>query len=424
MISFSGMDFVMGEKDTIRSDMKAIRDQMRGADDIPKKQLQASSYLVKNQQINEFIHETPPKDFVTEWKVLDLQEMDLIEQQFVAKNELESSSSLSEHEKVAKQEEIKERDLKIMEIRAQIEKLQSEAVEFMRMDPGTERQFEKHVFELHQQYDGSDSAFVMAGIDYEQEKIIVELTAQFDDTVEFEMSSVAMAEKIRDIVGAENVLVTVDTMELTACTNYADTCRPLVGGVAIARADDPSNLSGSIGYKATKDGTVGYVTAGHVVDFRNTGNRAMLQPLDGSQISDGTGYPFTKNRASGDVSFQSTSVGITDDIYYSSNTKIDVSSYATDSSQHNGQFVYKMGAGGGRTWGYVHQHFSITDVWRTSASAGGGDSGGPIFNIVGYSNGQYNGKLFGHMYSIIAGNAVYQPTEKIIANHGIYPATT
>ena len=101
-----------------------------------------------------------------------------------------------------------------------------------------------------------------------------------------------------------------------------------------------------------------------------------------------------------------------------------MSNYATASSQHNGQFVYKMGAGNGLTWGYVQTHWSITDVWTTSARVSGGDSGGPIFNILGYSNGQYHGKVFGHAYMSYNGNAVYQPTEKIISNHRIYPATS
>ena len=394
---------------------------MKTANDAEWKQL-LETYLVKNQDLNEIIYEIPPRDFVEEWKVFDLQGMDLIEQQFNAKKDLES---LPESEKAEKQAEIKQRDSKIIEIRAQIDALQAEVIEFMKMDPNEEKRFLKIAAELHQRYDGSDSAFVMAGIDYEQKKMTVELTTSFDDIVKFENSSVAIAEKIRDAVGEDDVLITVDSMKPVTCTNYLQKCRPLVGGVAIARADDPSDLSGSIGYKATKGSVVGYVTAGHAVDFHNTGNRAMLQPLNGEQVSDGTGYPFTKSPSSGDVSFQRTSVDINDDIYYGSNTKIDIASYATSSSEHKGQFVYKMGAGGGLSWGFVQKHWKTNDVWETSASVASGDSGGPMFNISGYANGQYNGKLFGHAYSATSDwDAIYQPTEKIIANHGIYPATT
>ena len=418
ILPFYAIDFAVAEKNTLRSDMKTIYDQIKNADDTEKKQLQAT-YLTKNQNLNEIIHETPSRDFVEEWKIIDLQGMDLIEQQFNAKIDLES---LSESEKIVKHAEIEQRDLQINKIRAQIDALQAEAIEFMKMDPDREKQFLKIATELYQKYNNTDSAFVMAGINYEQKKMVVELTTDFDGTVDFENSSVAITEKIRDIVGDGNVLITVDSMELTACTNYLQKCSPLVGGVAIARADDPSDLSGSIGYKATKDDVVGYVTAGHSVDFYNTGNRAILQPLNGSQISHGVDYPFTTNAKSGDVSFQKTLVNIDDDIYYSSNTKIDVSSYATNSSQHLGQFVYKMGAGSGLTWGYVQSHWKITDVWTTSASTSPGDSGGPLFNIDGYSDGQYSGKVFGHTFMTYRENAMYQPTDKIIENHKIYPA--
>lgn len=131
------------------------------------------------------------------------------------------------------------------------------------------------------------------------------------------------------------------------------------------------------------------------------------------------GVPFTTNVASCDVSFQKTFVGINDDLYYSSNTKIDVASYATDTSHHSGQFVYKMGAGGGLSWGYVQTHWTVSDVWTTSASATGNDSGGPIYQITGSSGGQYYGKLFGHVTGKYQGGAVYEPTEKIITNYGI-----
>ncbi|MBS3052858.1 MAG: hypothetical protein J4428_05825 [Candidatus Aenigmarchaeota archaeon] len=192
--------------------------------------------------------------------------------------------------------------------------------------------------------------------------------------------------------------------------------------MAIARYDATTDLAGSIGYKATYNGNTGYVTAGHVVDYFNTGNRKMIQsPGTGNLISDGTNMPFTKVVSAGDVSFQKTSVSIDDDIYYSSNTKIDVASYATASSQHTGQFVYKMGAGNGLTYGQVNAHFTSVDTWRATAQSVTGDSGGTIFQITGSSGGQYYGKVFGHVYAG-GGDVLYQPTEKIIALYGIYPA--
>jgi hypothetical protein len=426
ILPFSGMDFAEADKNAVRTDMKSIHDAIQNAVGSERKELVAE-YKLKNQEFNDSIYVAPPRDFVAEWQVLELEYMDLVGKESAAKKDLEAiRESGSSGQQATKQAEIDNMSTRIKTLRNQIGGLQAESVAFMKMSPDVEQRYERIVSALHEKYGGeaSGNAFVMAGINYEQKKLVAELTTALDDSVEFENSSVAIAEEIRSLAGEDNVIITIDQMKPTACTNYLGACSPLVGGVAIARYDDSSNLAGSIGYKATKNGQTGYVTAGHVVDYYGTGNRKMLQPVGGSQISDGTGYPFTTSASSGDVSFQKTSVSINDDIYYSSNTKIDVANYATSSSDHTGQFVYKMGAGGGLTWGYVQTHWSNTNVWTTSASVSGGDSGGPLFQITGSSGGQYYGKLFGHAFMSYQGSAVYQPTEKMIANHGIYPATS
>ena len=427
ILPFSGMDFAEADKHTLQTDMKAIHNMIKNAEGSEKKQLIAE-YKLKNQELNDSIHETPSRDFVAEWQILELEFMDLAEKQFAAMKELDSlnESSNSLDQQTVKQAEIDNMSSKIKEFRNQINNLQSESIDFMKMNPGMEKKYDQIISNLHAKYGDEDSnnAFLMAGKNFEQKKLEVILVADFDEVVEFENSSVAIAEEIRTLAGENNVIITIDGTELTTCTNYLGTCIPRIGGVVIARVDDPTNLSGSIGYKATYSGQVGYATAGHVVDFYGTGNRKMVQPQSGLQISDGTGFPWTNSASSGDVSFQKTSVTINDDIYFSSNTMIDVASYATASSQHTGQFVYKMGAGEGLSWGYVTTHYSVTDVWQTTASTTTGDSGGPIFQITGSSGGQYYGKVFGHAYRSIGGDAVYQPTEKIIANHSIIPATT
>lgn len=420
ILPFSIMDFAEAENDNNKTERKAIHDQIKNADASEKKAL-TERYLIKNQELNDSIHKTPPRDFVAEWKVIDLEGMDLIEQRFAANEDLKI---LKDSEKIkAKKAEIEDMDSKILDIRAQIDKLQSEAHEYVKMNQELENTLTQQANELQDIYVNSQNAFVMAGINYEQKKLIVELTTEFDNSVSFENTSVAIAENIRTLVGDNDVLITIDTFQPVTCTDYSVACTPdRVGGVALYRADDATNLAGSIGYKATWSGVTGYVTAGHAVDFYNTGNRAMKQTTE--QISNGAGYPFTKDHAAGDYSFQPIASGysIIDDLYYSSNTKVDVQSYA-DSSDHDGSFVYKMGAGNGLTWGYVNSHWITVDMWATDASTVTGDSGGPIFNIEGYSSGQYYGKVFGHNTYKSGGNAVYQPTDKLVAI-GIVPSIT
>ena len=420
ILPFSTMDFADAEKNNTRAEMKQIHDKIKKADASEKKQLKAK-YLLKNQELNDSIHKTPQRDYVSEWKAIDLVGMELSEQRFAANEErklLKDSNKIK-----AKNAEIKDKDAKIKEIRSQIDKLQSEALELMKMDPVAEQNILEMVSALHDTYgdENSSNAFEMAGINYEQKKLVVELTTEFDENTNFENSSIAIAEAIRSLAGENNVIITIDNAKEVSCTNYLSTCTPRVGGVVIGRVGETAK-AGSIGYKATYGTVTGYVTAAHVVD-NSSNNRKMEQPNNAAQISDGTYYPFHTGRSAGDVSFQKTSVSINDDLYYSGNTKIDVASYSTSSSGHIGQFVYKMGAGSGLTWGYVQSHYSVSDVFTTNANAAQFDSGGPVYQITGYSGGQYTGKVFGHVTEDLNG-ALYQPTYKLINNYGIYPATT
>jgi hypothetical protein len=420
ILPFSAMNFADAETDNNKADRKAIHDELKNADASEKKAL-TERYLVKNQELNDSIHKTLQRDYVAEWKTIDLVSIDLAEERFTVNEELKT---LKDSEKIkAKKSEITDKDSKILEIRAQIDKLQSEARESIKMNPGLENKLTKQANNLQDSYGNSENAFVMAGIDYEQKKLVVELTSEFDNSSSFENTSVAIAETIRTLVGDNEVIISVDTFEPVTCTNYLVACTPdRVGGVALYRADDAVNLAGSIGYKATWSGITGYVTAGHAVDYFNTGNRAMKQTT--VQISNGAGYPFTKSHTAGDYSFQPISAGssIIDDLWYGPTQKIDVSSVAI-STDHQGSFVYKMGAGNGMKYGNVNTHWVTVDMWKTSASTASGDSGGPIYNVLGYSGGQFYGKIFGHNTYSSGGNAVYQPTDKLVAA-GITPSTT
>ena len=419
ILPFSMVDYADADKNNTTS-MKAIHEKIKNANGAEKKQLK-SEYIAKNKQHNEKSYKKPARDFVAEWKSLDLVQMNIAEQRHVANEDLKNLTNTDK--KMAKQLEINQKDNRINAILNQIQALQQESIEFMTLDFDTQLKFDQIVSDLYTIYgtENSENAFVMAGINYEQKKVTVELTTANDENVSNELSSVALAEKIRDSIGDENVIITIDSFTQVTCTDYLAECTPRVGGVAIYRSDDPTRLAGSIGYKATYNGDVGYVTAGHVVDFENTGNRAMNQIT--SQISNGFGYPYMNN-VSDDYSFQSTSVDMSDDIYFNSSTKVDVESYATGSSEHPGQYVYKMGAGNGISWGYVDRSYG-SDTYATTASTVQGDSGGPIFQIYDYENGQYIGKLLGHTIradAIVNGNAVYKSTDAMF-RIGIIPST-
>ena len=222
ILPLSGMNFAEADKNTIRTDMKSIHDMVRNSEGSEKKAL-ITEYKLKNQELNDSIHKTPERDFVGEWQVLDKQFMSTTDQQFAAEKELDSikKSSNSLDQQTAKQAEINNLSTKAKQFRSQIDDLQSESVAFMKMNPNEENRIKEIVSALHAKYgENTVSGFVMGGIDYEQKKMIVELTSEFDDSVEFENSSVAIAEEIRTLVGENNVIITFDSMSLVACTNY------------------------------------------------------------------------------------------------------------------------------------------------------------------------------------------------------------
>lgn len=422
ILPFGVMDFVDAEKNNLRADMKAIHDKIKDFTGAEKQQL-TSEYIQKNNQYNKDNYKAPDRDFVGEWKTLDTVQLNLAEQRYVANEELKTLTNPDEIS--AKQSEIADKDSEIRNILREIRSLERESINSMKMDSETELRFKQIVSDLHTTYgdENPDNAFVMAGINYEQKKLLVELTTQFDDAVDPEMSSVVLAETIRSSIGENDVIISFDSLKPVTCTDYTTTCTPdRVGGVALYRSDDAENLAGSIGYKATYNEDVGYITAGHSVDPDETGNWGMKQTS--TQISSGFGYPFTTSTLAGDYSFQKTSSSVIDDIYFSSSLKADIEDYAIADDHEAGVYMYKMGAGEGLDYGSIQNSWGA-GTWEIDAATASGDSGGPTFQIVGYENGQYIAKVFGHVTNAdtthTPWHAVYQPVHKIVAA-GIVPS--
>jgi hypothetical protein len=51
------------------------------------------------------------------------------------------------------------------------------------------------------------------------------------------------------------------------------------------------------------------------------------------------------------------------------------------------------------------------------------DSGGPIYTIDGYSNGQLTGKILGYVIRKTTDGTLYVPVDVVIDRHQVYPTT-
>jgi len=141
-----------------------------------------------------------------------------------------------------------------------------------------------------------------------------------------------------------------------------------------------------------------------------------------SVISNGFGYPRDTSITAGDYAFQKTSIAISDDIFFNSYQQIDIASITDSSSDHvAGSFIWKTGATSDTENGYLSV-WSGNGQYLINNESLTGDSGGPVFDIDGYANGQFYGTLYGHMIKLYSGyGTVYTSVDKLVDNVGINP---
>lgn len=394
-----------------------------------------SDYYELNQAYNEITQITPKIDYVNEWKTRDLQIMALDAQQRASQKAIDTlqenldSTIITDLKPVLKEEikqmqnEMNKRDQKINSLKQEIIELERQSIEFHKLTPQLEQKLndiEKYLSNTH--VDEKSSDFVgenpveVIRIDNVQKKVVVMIDKERSSV----FSPAVLAQRLVNTLGSEYVMIEFAVPELVSCTGSTpmSECRPLVGGIALARYDAPTTLAGSIGYKATKGTDTGFVTAAHVVDFSGTGNTKMLQPVNGAQV--GTATIIKQGRSNGDYAFVKTTVSINDDIFINSSSAYDIASYASSSEHTSGSFLYKVGATSNLSWGSITGSIPSAGMITTSIPVSGGDSGGSVFKVISGTSV----KIFGHITENHSG-AYYTTVNHLI--NGIYnivPATT
>jgi hypothetical protein len=348
------------------------------------------------------------RNYVEEWQVIDKEVEKLVKDQ---DKDVKALSKLSKSDKVL-EKIIEKRGLDIEALNQKINDLEQESINSLKMPDGLESKLFAAELDITQNYANLDKNPIWgAAVNYELQKVVVYVDA---DNNASDKITKEIIKKYGDL------LVIEDKPKLIACTSPISSCTPLIGGIALARDNNPTHLAGTLGYKARDaTGNTGFVTAAHVVDYCNpncTGNTWMRQPYGSNPTSVGYATIVKQGMSQLDTAFVKTTVSIDDNTYQSSNQSMDATSYASSGDHKAGVFVYSRGTTSGEMYGSIDA-ISSSGWYGTTMSPQEGDSGGPIYKKTGGAGGTFTTKIYGHMFGA---GGIYTSVH-IVAQYGITP---
>jgi len=216
--------------------------------------------------------------------------------------------------------------------------------------------------------------------------------------------------------------------QLLACVNNDNKakCDPLVGGISIADKARVPDLN-TLGYKATRGTTVGFVMAGHST---NGVNSQIVQPHNDANRIVGTVQVHCNSNpnCSGDMAFVATSVNIVNQIWRGTGTFFNVVAKTDCANQQLGTLVRKVGAATGQSLADITDKnlncSSVTAKMRIATELATGDSGSPVF--TGTDNVNLYGMIWGMSQSADKTQtwARYHPQNYIQQQIGAIPSLT
>ena len=215
----------------------------------------------------------------------------------------------------------------------------------------------------------------------------------------------------------------------------------MIGGISLARDDSANSLAGTVGFRVKNiDNDIGFVTAGHVVQFRDSTNTKMRQPMGGSVVGtipyNGDDVCYTRGGVDKgektrkgykcDFAFVSMYAGtkINDDIYKSAHSTYDIDAMASSSNQIKGTLLKIIGSSTGTVTGRITDPGATEGRIIMSVSTGlsQGDSGGPVFKTTTKARNIQNAEIFGIVISKLGnGHILYEPTHKIMNELNLRP---
>lgn len=320
--------------------------------------------------------------YVNQWEIADKKlatsenEVKKLEKQLEGLQDKTDKLSAKNPETEKKISRIQDKiERKISEIEfliSEIDRLEQLNIESFKVDPETELKLTVALKTLQDKYE-TNVGFYDALIDFQDGELVVlihpnsSLTVeQFEEDVNYEVTV--------NVDGGQHGPV--------SCISRDGTCsNPLYAGVEIKRDGDHGG-PGTLGYYAIhENGSKGFVTAGHVVDWNGA---SITQPENGRIIGQATEY-CGSNKSTCDGAFVALSNGETGSnrIYKTSSSYYNVIGKTADSDQTLGKFVKKSGIGTGITYGSIVGNILGNNYNSIKFNSGNwiasGDSGSPVF---------------------------------------------
>ena len=425
-------DIKLQELEKKQQDLKnkhhAINEEFNSTNSTKKIIELKSDYIQTIKELNVISYVEPERDYLAEWTALDSTIMDLEDKQI---------------------EEYSEQRQQIIDaLYQQMHQLDQNSIDSMKLDLHVKEELESLESELIAMYFDhtadiyvGKSSVIYPYIDHEQQNVVLLI----DETKTLDVKDISSISIAQNVLENYNVTVAFTTFTEISCSNVTSDCDPLIGGISLARDDSRNSLAGSVGFRA-KDSSnnVGFVTAGHVVQYRDSTNTQMHQPVGGSAVGtipdngDMVCYTAggvdigeqTSNNKNCDFAFvkMNSGVSINDDIYKSSRSTYDINSMATESNHREGKLLKWIGAVSGVQQGRINACHNLTQVCSievNSHPSTGGDSGGPVFEGRTASRNTFTANIFGintHIATINGENLfIYEPSYKIMDELNLRP---
>ena len=378
-------------------------------------------YIQTINELNKLTYIEPERDYLAELSKLDAQVVTLEELQY--NNYTKSRQAL------------------ISSLYSQIDEIEQASIVSMVLEPADEKRLYDIEEKLYNKYDNSShetfvaNDFVEHYVDHAQERVYL-IIDQNKALAENSIHPITIAQDVINAFGIDDLVVDFAEINLLSCRSTTSDCDPLIGGISIGRADSPNDHSETIGFRAKdSNGNVGFVTAGHVVQYLTFTNTIMHQPHTSNSIigtipSNGddacsTYHGVNKRETTRsskicDFAFVKLARGISinDDIYKSLNRVYSINDLAVSSDHIVGKMLKFVGSNSGLGTATIKSK----GILAIHNDLRGGDSNAPIFDLSTNARSMSNAEIFGIItLKFGSDRAKYYQTDRIMSELNLRP---
>ena len=228
-------------------------------------------------------------------------------------------------------------------------------------------------------FDDFTSEFPVSGlyVDSATNKLVVNV---FPD--EFDSNAESVLQKVRELVGRD-IDITVQPMPaITPQCSQTGNCEPAQGGVKISTAEGAC----SMGFKAIRNGDIGFVTAGHCTDGSTDATVGQPNYYYWDHIGSVTANSY-RFGSSADAMFVEADESISDRIYNNIDINWAGSTGLLDGVHMEGHTSKGvLGVVVDVSYSSYVDSVWINDMAATTYDGDGGDSGGPVYGYIPSTN--------------------------------------